>query len=77
LAAVVVPQEQVPPVGPEHPARNLDVGEQADDHHVLTQAATGHRLFHQLPGQVVHKRDPLLGQQDDQAPLANDVKRLK
>jgi hypothetical protein len=77
LAAVVVPQEQVPPVGPEHPARNLDVGQQADDHHVLTQAATGHRLFHQLPGQVVHKRDPLLGQQDDQAPLANDVERLK
>jgi hypothetical protein len=77
LAGVVVPQEQVSPVGAQHPAWDLDVGQQADDDDILTQAPASHCLLHQLPGKIVHEGDPLLGQQDDQTPLANNIQRLK
>jgi len=34
-------------------------------------------LLDRLPGNVVNERDALLGQQDDQPPLTDDVQRLK
>jgi hypothetical protein len=34
-------------------------------------------LLDRLPGHLINEGDALLGQQDDQPPLANDVKRLK
>jgi hypothetical protein len=34
-------------------------------------------LLDRLPRNVVDKRDALLGQQDDQPPLTDDVQRLK
>jgi hypothetical protein len=34
-------------------------------------------LLDRLPGNFVNERDTLLGQQDDQPPLTDDVQRLK
>jgi hypothetical protein len=77
LAHAIVPQEQVAPVGAEHPPRNLDIGEEPDDHDIRTKATPCHCLLDRLPGSLVNEGDALLGQQDDQPPLTDHIQRLK
>ena len=77
LAAAVVPEEKVTPVRPQQPARDLDVGKEPDNDNVLTKATPCHCLLDRLPSNVVDEGDALLGQQDDQPPLTDDVQRLK
>jgi hypothetical protein len=77
LAGAVITEEQVAPVGAEHPAGDLDVGQEPDDDHVLTKATPFHCLLDRLPGNIVNKGDALLGEQDHEPPLSDDVQRLK
>jgi len=77
LAGTVVAQQQIAAVGPQQTPRDLDVGKQPDDDDVRAEATPGHCLLDRLPGGVVNEGDALLGQQDDQPPLTDDVQRLK
>jgi hypothetical protein len=77
LAHAVVAEEKVAPVRAKEAAGDLDVGEKADDHHVLTKATPCHCLLDRLPGNVVNESDALFGQQDDQPPLTDHIQRLK
>jgi hypothetical protein len=77
LACPVVAQQQVPAIGPQHPPRDLDVGEQPDHDHVISKATSSHCLLDCLPRIVIDEGDALLGEQDDEPPLSDDVKRLK
>ena len=77
LAHAIVPQQQVAPVGPEHPSRDLDIGKEPNDDHVRAEATPCHCLLDRLPRYVVNKGDALLGQQDDQPPLTDHIQRLK
>jgi hypothetical protein len=77
LAGAIVAQEEVAPVRPQQAPGDLDVGQQPDDDNVLTKATPCHCLLDRLPGNIVNEGDALLGQQDDQPPLTDDVQRLK
>ena len=77
LAGAVVTEEEVAAIGPQEAARDLDIGKEPNDDNVLTKATPCHCLLDRLPGNLVHEGDALLGQQDDQPPLTDDVQRLK
>jgi len=77
LAGTLVAKQQVPSVGPQHPAWNLDVRQQSNNHHVVPKTAPSDSLLDRLPRDVIDEGDALLGEQNDKPPLADDVKRLK
>ena len=77
LASAVVTEEEVAAISPQEAARDLDIGKEPNDDNVLTKATPCHCLLDRLPGNLVHEGDALLGQQDDQPPLTDDVQRLK
>ena len=76
LAGVVVAKQQIAPVGPEHPARDVDVAEQAHDDHVLGDAPVLEGRRSADLRVRVQEGDPLLAQQHDQPPMADHVQRL-
>jgi len=77
LARPVIAQQKVATVGPKHPSWDLDVGQEADDDHVVSEATPSHCLLDRPPRIVIDEGDALLGEQDDKPPLTDDVKRLK
>ena len=77
LTHAIVAEEKVTSVGAQHPAGDLDVGEEPDDNDILTKATAFDSQLDSLPSGVVYEGDALLGQQDDQPPLTDYVQRLK
>jgi len=77
LAGAIVAKQEVAAIGAQHPTRNLDIGEEANDHDIVSKATPSHGLLDRLPSIVIDEGDALLGEQDDQPPLTDDVKRLK
>lgn len=77
LARAVVAEEEVSPIGAQHPSRDLDVREESNDDHVLAKAPQGDCLLDRLPRNLVDKGDTLLREQDDKPPLTDDVQRLE
>jgi hypothetical protein len=61
LTGAVIPKQKVAPVGPKHPSRDLDVGEQPDHHDIVSEATTRHGLFDGLARFIVKECDALLG----------------
>jgi hypothetical protein len=77
LAGAVIPEQEVAPVGSQHPPRDLNIGEEADDDHVIAKAPPSHRLLDCLARLIVNESDALLGKQNDKPPLTDDIQRLK
>ena len=76
LTGALVAEQKVASVGAQHAARNLDIREETHHHDVVSEAAPCHGSLDRLPSIVIDKGDALLGEQDDQPPLTDDVKRL-
>lgn len=73
LTAVVVSQQEIPAIRPEHPSRNHDVAQQSDDDHAVAEAALGQLVNHHCLDGIVQEGDPLFGQEHHQAATADDI----
>ena len=77
LTGILVPQEEVAPVRPQQAARDLDVGQQPHDDDFVAKLAPFDRLFYGMTGGSIDEADALLGEQNNQPPLTDDVQRLQ